>query len=99
MRLAAGLLILTFAPAADAATLGEMLSASCWSCHGPRGASPGAIPPLTGRSAQSIAADMAAYRTGQKAGTVMPIIAKGYNETETAALAAVIAAIARADDK
>lgn len=94
MKLGAGLIVALFAPSAEAATLGEMLSTACWSCHGPRGASPGAIPSLAGRDARSVAADMTAFRLGQKPGTVMPIIARGFDETELDAIAAAIAATA-----
>ncbi|MDX2224404.1 MAG: c-type cytochrome [Rhodospirillaceae bacterium] len=91
MKIAVGLILTMFVPNAQAATVGEMLSASCWSCHGPRGASPGAIPPLQGLTQDRIAADMSAYRTGQKSGTVMPAIARGYDDVEIAAIAAYVA--------
>jgi cytochrome c553 len=58
-------------------------ASSCSGCHAP-GASVG---DLAGRPAETIAAALAAYREGQRPGTVMPRIAKGFSETESRALA------------
>lgn len=56
---------------------------SCTGCHG---AGSGA-PALDGRPASEIAAAMAAFRSGERPGTVMNRIAKGFSAEESAAIA------------
>jgi cytochrome c553 len=46
------------------------------------------VPRLAGRKAADIVADMRAFRTGQKASTVMGRIAKGLTDAEVEAIAA-----------
>lgn len=65
-------------------------ASSCGGCHAaPRAAS--APPPLDTLSADAIAAALAGFRTGARAGTVMPRIAKGFSEEESRAIAAALA--------
>ncbi len=59
---------------------------ACGGCH-PR--APGAaIVPLAGMPAESIAASMRAFRTGERPATVMDRIAKGFSDDEVTAIAA-----------
>jgi cytochrome c553 len=82
----AGLLLLLLAgPAAAAAPPG---ASSCSGCHGPPG---GAVPSLSGHSAEEIAASLAAFRAGTRPATVMNRIAKGFSEGESRAIAEWIA--------
>jgi cytochrome c553 len=62
-------------------------ASSCSGCHaaGPRVDT--AVPPLTGRSAAEIVADMQAFKAGQKPATVMGRIAKGFTDAEVQAIA------------
>jgi cytochrome c553 len=46
------------------------------------------VPRLAGRKAADIVADMQAFKTGQKASTVMGRIAKGLTDAEVEAIAA-----------
>lgn len=58
---------------------------SCSGCHGSH---PGhALPALEGASAETIAAALAAYRSGAREGVIMPRIARGFTEAETRAIA------------
>lgn len=82
----AGLFLLLLAtPAAAAAPPG---ASSCSGCHGHLS---GAVPSLSGRSAEDIAASLAAFRTGARPATVMNRIAKGFSESESRAIADYLA--------
>lgn len=63
-------------------------ASSCSGCHGAPG---GAVPSLSGHSAEDIAASLKAFRTGARPATVMNRIAKGFSEPESQAIAAWIA--------
>ncbi len=63
-------------------TRGEMLSASCSGCHGTDGKSPGAIPDISGKSADYIRTSLEDFRSGQRDSTVMGRHAKGYTDEE-----------------
>ena len=69
------------------------LAATCAPCHGPGGrpAAGSSASGLAGRPAAEIEQAMAGYRAGDKPGTVMPQIAKGFGDAETAALASYFA--------
>ena len=73
------------------------LAANCMSCHGPEGRpAPGsAIPPLAARPYADTAGAMSAFRRGDRPGTVMPQIAKGYDDKEVYAIAHYFAYINR----
>lgn len=60
-------------------------AAACSGCHAPR--SDGPIPSLAGRPAAEIVAAMAAFRSGERAATVMDRIAKGYSDEEIRVIA------------
>lgn len=70
----------------------QMLAISCAGCHGPDGRSPGAIPSIAGRSAQDIERALLAFRSGERAATVMDRHAKGYSDEEIRLLAEFFAA-------
>ena len=56
-------------------------ASSCSGCHATRRAD-SAVPPLVGRPASDIIAQMQAFRSGQKPATVMDRIAKGFTDAE-----------------
>ena len=64
-----------------------MLSASCEGCHGPHGRSPGAIPPLAGKSEEYLRETMEGFRLGERHATVMGRHVKGYTEEEVRLIA------------
>lgn len=59
-----------------------MLSASCEGCHGTNGRSPGAIPPIAGKSAEYLRETLESFRSGGKDATVMGRHVNGYTEEE-----------------
>lgn len=79
------------AEAADAAP--SMLGDACAPCHGTDGRSPGAIPALSGKSADYIVQRMAEFKSGAREGTVMNRIAKGYTDSEIAVVVQHFAAL------
>ena len=64
-----------------------MLGNACAPCHGTDGLSPGSIPALSGKSANFIVQRMAEYKAGDREGTVMNRIARGYTDAEIALVA------------
>ncbi|TCK28135.1 cytochrome c553 [Ancylobacter aquaticus] len=81
-------LFISAAPAEAAPPRG---AASCSGCH-PRTATNGPVPSLNGQPAEQIAAQMAAFRSGERRSTVMARIAKGFTDEETQAIAEYFAA-------
>jgi sulfide dehydrogenase cytochrome subunit len=79
--IAASLLLVT-AGQAEELSRGAMLSASCEGCHGTNGHSPGAIPPLAGKSTEYLREALESFRSGDKNATVMGRHVKGYSEDE-----------------
>ena len=79
--LATGLVLV---PASQAEELDRaaMLSASCEGCHGTYGRSPGAIPPIAGKSAEYLRETMEGFRSDDSEATVMGRHVKGYTEEE-----------------
>ena len=63
-------------------------AAACSGCHAASPRVDTAIPPLTGRPAAEIAEQMVAYKSGQRPGTIMDRIAKGFSDDEIRAIAA-----------
>ena len=63
-------------------------AASCSGCHaaGPNAQTP--VPPLNGRPAADTVSQMAAFKSGERKGTIMDRIAKGFSDEETRAIAA-----------
>ena len=69
------------------------LAATCASCHGTDGRAVGeGMPPLAGADAAYLAAQMRAFRGGQRPATVMHQLAKGYSDAQIDALAGYFAA-------
>ncbi len=62
-------------------------ASSCTGCHALRGRIDSAIPSLIGRSGAELSAAMADFKNGQRPGTVMGRIAKGFSEAEIQAIA------------
>ena len=63
-------------------TRGVMLSNSCAACHGTDGKSPGAIPSISGKSAQFLAQALHDFQQGTRPATVMGRHATGYSDEE-----------------
>lgn len=72
---------------ADPAIATRLLAAGCAGCHGTDGRSePGGVA-LAGLDEAYIVAQMKAFRTGERASTVMQQVARGYGDADVAALA------------
>jgi cytochrome subunit of sulfide dehydrogenase len=85
-----GLAAILIAPARAAeAPLG---AASCSGCHAAKAGVDTTVPPLAGRSAGELTAQMQAFRSGERPATVMDKIAKGFSDAEVQAIAAWYAA-------
>jgi cytochrome c553 len=72
----------------DRADLPPPGASSCSGCHAVSAAVDTAVPRLTGRAAADIAAQMQAFKSGQRPSTVMDRIAKGLTDAEVEAIAA-----------
>jgi cytochrome subunit of sulfide dehydrogenase len=59
-----------------------LLAASCMACHGTDGRADGAALTLAGRPETKLFADLMAFKTDQRIGTVMNKHAKGYSDDE-----------------
>ena len=81
LLLAAGLLLAQSGQAQELSRA-AMLSASCEGCHGTNGRSPGAIPPIAGKSAEYLRETLESFRSGDKDATVMGRHVNGYTEEE-----------------
>lgn len=68
------------------------LAATCSACHTRDGADNPAIAPLDGRPATDVANAMRAFRSGERTGTVMPQLARGYTDADIDAIATWYAA-------
>lgn len=63
-------------------------AASCSGCHAANASVQTPVPPLKGRPAADIVSQMAAFKSGERKGTIMDRIAKGFSDEETRAIAA-----------
>jgi sulfide dehydrogenase cytochrome subunit len=63
-------------------------ASSCSGCHAARPGVDSAVPRLAGRVAGDIAAQMQAFKSGQRPSTVMGRIARGLSDAEVEAIAA-----------
>jgi cytochrome c553 len=63
-------------------------ASSCTGCHPATPRVDTAVPRLAGRAASDIAAQMQAFKSGQRPATVMGRIAKGLDDAEIEAIAA-----------
>jgi cytochrome c553 len=79
--------VLSMAAAAQAADAPPG-AASCSGCHAASSSVQTPVPPLNGRPAADIASQMAAFKSGERKGTIMDRIAKGFSDDETRAIAA-----------
>jgi sulfide dehydrogenase cytochrome subunit len=76
----------------SAAPTATMLADTCAGCHGTDGASTGpATPSLAGKSETYIVDSMKAFKSGERASTIMGRIAKGYSDEEFQLMASVFA--------
>ena len=63
-------------------------AASCSGCHASNARVETPVPPLNGRPAADTVSQMAAFKSGERKGTIMDRIAKGFSDDETRAIAA-----------
>lgn len=81
------------ADAAPTISAGARLAATCAACHGTNGDTHGGtLPRLAGQPHQALSASLHAFKTGQRASTIMTQIAKGYSDEQLDLLAAYFAA-------
>lgn len=92
--LATAALMLGLAAGAHAATpSGQTIGLTCLACHGDAGQGSGAIPPLAGRSADTLYQALIDFKTGKRPATVMDRHAKGYSDEELRAVADYFSAL------
>ena len=84
------LLILSLAAQAGQASP-AILADACAACHGTDGKSPSTIPSIQGKSADYMLQRLKAFKSGEREGTVMNRIAKGYTDAELMAIATFLA--------
>ena len=60
----------------------QIIATTCYTCHGPQGVSPGAIPSINDISAERMVSTLQGYRSGMRASTVMGRHASGYTDEE-----------------
>ena len=63
---------------ASAAEAGRDIAAGCAACHTLRGPALGKIPSLSGIGRVALVTRMQEFKSGARAGTVMPQLARGY---------------------
>jgi sulfide dehydrogenase cytochrome subunit len=85
---AAAIGFLSIAAAAAASAEPPAGAASCSGCHPSSARVSSPVPRLTGMDRAAIVKAMQDFRSGQRAGTVMDRIAKGFTDDEIAAIAA-----------
>ena len=90
-RFIATISVLLWACAANAQDA-RGLAATCSGCHGGDGRARDGIRVLAGVPKDEIARAMRAFRAGERPGTLMPQLAKGYTDAEIDAIAAWYAA-------
>lgn len=78
-------------PAAISPESAANIARNCFSCHGPGGKNPGAIPALRGASAEFIASALKQFRAGERASTMMGRHARAYSDAQIKAVASYIA--------
>jgi sulfide dehydrogenase cytochrome subunit len=67
-------------------------AAGCSGCHAASSRVDTPVPPLVGRPAADTASQMIAFKSGERKGTIMDRIAKGFSDEEIQAIAAWYAA-------
>jgi cytochrome c553 len=88
MRLTAAVAIVLASPGVALAADAPAGAASCTGCHAANPRVETRVPPLAGRPAADIASEMIAFKAGQRPGTIMDRIAKGFSDDEIRAIAA-----------
>lgn len=78
----AAILLLPLSAGADELSRAAMLSYTCAGCHGTDGVSPGSIPSIACKSADTIEKALKEYRDGKRFSTVMGRHVKGYTDQE-----------------
>lgn len=73
----------------------QAMAQNCFVCHGPGAKGSQGIVGLAGRPQELITQQMIAFRTDQRAGTIMNRIAKGYDEAQITAIAEHLAKLPR----
>lgn len=71
----------------------SVLANTCFSCHGHKGKSLGAMPSIQGKPAKYIETMLTAFRDDKRQGTVMNRIAKGFSPAEIEALSQYFATL------
>ena len=86
-RVSVAMILALSASAAASAADSPPGAAGCSGCHAsnPRVETP--VPALVGRPAADTSAAMIAFKSGQRPGTIMDRIAKGFSDEEIAAIA------------
>ncbi|MDQ1314046.1 MAG: cytochrome subunit of sulfide dehydrogenase [Pseudomonadota bacterium] len=64
-----------------------VVAATCFTCHGTNGVSPGSIPSINEIPPDRMVSILQGFRSGQRASTVMGRHASGYTEVEIAEVA------------
>jgi sulfide dehydrogenase cytochrome subunit len=80
-------LAVSVAPARAEMASGQILTYTCFSCHGTDGESVGEMPTIAGKSEKFIREKLQAFKSGELQGTVMTRIAMGFSDPEITALA------------
>jgi sulfide dehydrogenase cytochrome subunit len=85
------------ATAANAQTIsrGQVIAATCYTCHGTHGVSPSDIPSIDYIPAERMVQTLKAYRNGTRYSTVMGRHASAYTDDEIAETANYIAGLQR----
>jgi sulfide dehydrogenase cytochrome subunit len=84
----AGALLCATALAAEASPDAPPGATSCSGCHSPTATDTATPPGLVGRDPGKIVAALAEFRSGQRKGTIMDRIVKGFTPEEIQAIAA-----------
>lgn len=87
---AIGIFAVAVAPAfaqAPGSTQARDMAATCANCHGTNGVSQGGIDSLAGAPKNETARRMREFRAGNRPGTVMPQLAKGFTDEQIDAIA------------
>jgi sulfide dehydrogenase cytochrome subunit len=80
--------------AAQDASAGRTLAATCFTCHGTDGNSVGGVPPsLAGRNAGELVQAMQEFQAGKRPASIMHQQARGYTEPQLQAIAAYFASV------
>lgn len=68
-------------------TRGAIIATTCYTCHGTKGVSPGAIPSINDISPDRLVRTLKEFKEGTRASTVMGRHASGYTDDEIADVA------------